>query len=210
MDHVTIKNAIIKSQHCQRNWDLAQSLPEDDLNLIVMAATQCPSKQNLAYYRCHFIQNRDLIEKIHECTKGFGPYTNSQIMANLVIVFEDYGDLSSDKYNQRNQQTREVIDNTSNRSGIDVDRQLDINRQQAIGVAAGYVNLVSTILGYSTGCCRCMVPNSIEKVLNLENHVQLLMGIGFKDTARNRREHHSDDFVFPTFKKQEIPIQWWN
>lgn len=209
MDRSIIRDAIIKSQHCQRNWDLDQAIPKEDLDMILMAATQCPSKQNLAYYRCHFIQDRDLIEKIHESTMGFGSHTNSQIMANLVIVFEEYGDLASDAYNKRNQQTRELVEKDLDRSGINVDKQLDVNRQQAVGVAAGYVNLVASLLGYSTGCCRCMVPGNIEKILDLKNPVQLLMGIGFKDGSRNRREHHTEDFVFPTFKKQEIPVSWY-
>ena len=61
-----IKKAVIKSQHCQRNWDLSKSMPKEDLDVLVFAATNCPSKQNVSFYKVHVITNRDVIEKIHE------------------------------------------------------------------------------------------------------------------------------------------------
>ena len=36
-NHDTIKKAIIRSQHCQRNWDLSKEIPEVDLNLFMTA-----------------------------------------------------------------------------------------------------------------------------------------------------------------------------
>ena len=36
MDHVAIKKSIFKSQHCQRNWDLTQEMPEDDLDTLMI------------------------------------------------------------------------------------------------------------------------------------------------------------------------------
>ena len=46
---VDIKKAVIRSQHCQRNFDLTKSIPENDLELLIHAATNCPSKQNIAF-----------------------------------------------------------------------------------------------------------------------------------------------------------------
>ena len=45
-----IIKAIHRSQHTQRNYDLSKKIPQADLDLIIEAATQCPSKQNIAYY----------------------------------------------------------------------------------------------------------------------------------------------------------------
>ena len=66
----------------------------------IHAVTECPSKQNVGFYEAHFITNRDVIEAMHDTTKGFsypkddgngglemGYQTNSQVLANLVVVF---------------------------------------------------------------------------------------------------------------------------
>lgn len=205
MDHVEIRDAIIKSQHCQRNWDLDQAIPEEDLNLIVLAATQCPSKQNLAFYRCHFIQNREIIEKINESTYSMGSklHTNSQTLANLVIVFEAHQDLLLKDFKGRNDQSKNLTDPKEK-------TMFEDDRHQAIGVAAGYVNMVASLLGYSTGCCKCMNADQIKELLGTNGIPKLIMGVGYKDKGRNRREHHSEDYLFPTYKKQEIPVEWWN
>ena len=34
MDHKQIQKAVIRSQHCQRNWDLSKQIPQEDLDLI--------------------------------------------------------------------------------------------------------------------------------------------------------------------------------
>jgi len=76
----------------------------------------------------------------------------------------------------------------------------------AVGIAAGYANITASMLGYSTGCCACFDPAKVAEILGIDNHVHLLMGIGYKDETRPRREHHAEDFVFPTKKKQNIQV----
>ena len=53
-----IKKSIHKSQHCNRNWDLSKTIPQEDVDLIVESATQCPVKQNLNFYKYNFIKER--------------------------------------------------------------------------------------------------------------------------------------------------------
>ena len=55
MMNVDIEKAVIRSQHCQRNFDLEKEIPEKDLKTLVHASTQCPSKQNISFYNLHFI-----------------------------------------------------------------------------------------------------------------------------------------------------------
>ena len=75
----------------------------------------------------------------------------------------------------------------------------DEDRAMAIGISAGYVNVIATQLGYSTGCCKCMNSESITDILG--DAPILLMGVGVADKTRDRREHHKDsDFVFPSLK----------
>ena len=86
-----IKKSIHKSQHCNRNWDLSKTIPQEDVDLIVESATQCPVKQNLNFYKTHVITDRDKIEKIHNATAGFFidgvRHTNSQTLANVLLAF---------------------------------------------------------------------------------------------------------------------------
>ena len=91
-----LTKAIDRSQHCQRNFDLDKTISSEDMKKLTHAVTQCPSKQNVALYEAHFITNRDLIEAMHQTTQGFdypkedgtvGYQTNSQVLANLVVVF---------------------------------------------------------------------------------------------------------------------------
>ena len=68
------------------------------------AVSQCPSKQQRIWYNVVFIKNRKIIEDIYNCTAFFDyPFedypdkdgkegkTNSQVLANLLVVFNsDY------------------------------------------------------------------------------------------------------------------------
>ena len=176
-----IRESIHESQKCQRNWDLSQQMPEEDIKLIVEAATNAPSKQNQNLFVLHVIQDRELIEVIHGRTRGFGTgpeyQTNSQVLAHLLLAFAPSSNLSSE-----------------NPESFD-----DVDTQQAIGIAAGYTNLVATQLGYASGCCRCF--DSVSDLF-FGQKVALLMGVGIPDAKRHRQEHHVDpDFTFPTLRK---------
>lgn len=191
-----IKKAIIRSQHCQRNWDLSKEIPQEDLDLFVFATTNCPSKQNIAFYNVHVITNRDLIEKISELTQGFAyegrTMTNSQTLANLLIIFS-----SNMGYGAWHKKT---IDG-------DGDSSQTRDQQMAVGIAAGYLNLLASQLGYNTGCCACFDNQTIKNVLQTENDILLMMGIGFKDENQNRRIHHLDKtFTFPALSKEHIQV----
>jgi hypothetical protein len=80
----------------------------------------------------------------------------------------------------------------------------------AIGVAAGYLNLTASLMGYATGCCTCFLPGQVAKEMKIKGKPLLLMGIGIADKTRNRRIHHIEDFMFPTKPKQPIPVEWIN
>lgn len=209
IDHTDIKKAILKSQHCQRNWDLSQSIPDEDLELLKHAVSNCPSKQNVSFYDVYFISDRTVIEEVHSNTNGFlinkpGEYTtNSQTLANLLIAFTDKP-IDVTENNHRNTQLDSIKNNTASSQEWN---QLNRDADMAIGIAAGYVNLVSSILGYSTGCCACFDSKAVKRLLNTSNNVRLLMGVGFSNSERNRRIHHLDEsIIFPTKKKQEITV----
>ena len=213
-NHCEVRKAILKSQHCQRNFDLEQTFPPEDIELLKTAVSQCPSKQNVAFYKCHFVFDRDLINKIHEKTRGFTVktkdgevdyQTNSQSLANLVILFEGICPTQLNTKQYTNDQIEAVFKGTATKKDFDILKQ---DKLLAVGIAAGYLNLVASLMGYVTGCCSCFdEEEDIMKIAGLKGPLLLIMGIGFKDVSRNRREHHIDkDFIFPSKRKQPIEI----
>ena len=195
-----IEKAVHKSQHCQRNWDLSKEVPKRDLEVMETAITQCPSKQNYAYYKPYIITNREIIEKIYNQTDGFiinsegDSVKNVQVLANVLVVFVEDNEYM--RIAVRDKNAKLAMD-----AGEDLPEQIR-QRNISIGIAAGYLNLSATMLGYSTGCCTCFNANGIRKILGIEEHVLLLMGVGWPDENRPRREKHDDpDFIYPTFKK---------
>ena len=212
-----IKKSIHKSQHCNRNWDLSQEMPQADIDLMIEAATQCPTKQNLNHYKTHVITDRALIEEIEAATaipdfgsednsflgydgvqgydEGFGP-TNSQLSAHAVFAF-----VEDDPW-QMGEEVRERSESKKFGGGKEAE-SYRVDRDQAVGIAAGYLNLVSTMMGYSTGCCKCFHMDKVNKALGVPEgkNTVLLMGIGIADPSRQRQEHHSDaSFNFGSHK----------
>jgi nitroreductase len=200
--HTSIHKSVIKSQHCQRNWDLSQPIPQTDIDLMIHAATQCPSKQNNAFYGLSVVQDRNIIEQIHENTHGFRLFnekneiiTNSQVLANILFVFESVE--PSSRVLDKNE-----LDENSDQTIIQRDATI------ALGIASGYLNLTSTMLGYSTGCCQCLDPEPIKEILQTDREILLLMGVGHKNPNLNRRIHHADnDKIFYSIPKEPIKIK---
>ena len=215
-----IFKAIHRSQHCQRNWDLDVGIPQEDIDTVIEAITQCPSKQNKNFYNIHLLQDRETIEKLHDMTKGFGladtsVTTNSQTLAHLCIVFEA---VNTEKMIQQFYRNLTVSNGTYNSIDWDnhtPDPQLwsscesDVQRDQhmAVGIAAGYANITGSLLGYGTGCCACFDEQGIKDLLNLEEQPLLIMGIGVPGN-KPRRVHHLDDSIkFPTIGKAPIAVK---
>lgn len=209
-----IKKAIIKSQHCQRNWDLTKTIPEEHLEILKTSITQSPSLQNVAFYKVHFIQDRNTIEAVHDCTHGapyrvtekgklvdpnpkeddhlyeMGDTTQTQVLANLVVVFEEY-------YKPEDYFKEKRI----------VDTPKEFDKTVAVGIASGYLNLTANLLGYETGCCISIDHNKLKDTLNMEGKPLLVMGVGYKDPTRNRRIHQTDSEIkYPTNPRQEVLI----
>jgi nitroreductase len=214
MDNSVIEQAIQRSQHCQRNWDLTKQIPQSDIDLIVTAATQCPSKQNLAHYTIHAITDRNIIEKIHAMTDGFkinfatgATTTNTQTLANLLLAFEGYRVIPNNMINN------DFIKSMVNKETLSPAQEAEIIRDKwmSMGIASGYANLIANILGYSSGYCACLQQSEIKKILNAENDINLILGVGYPDPALGRTVHHvNHNFSYPSFKKQKIKIVYHN
>jgi len=232
--HKEVEKAVIRSQHTQRNWDLTKKIPQEDIDTMLQAVTNCPSKQNIAFYKVHFIQDRNVIEDVHDNTYGFSTFisrkgaaydpsengklgkvrkrnteTNPQTLANLLVIFEEYNfldDLKDDIH--RNEVTRDFL---MNGTLTDYDREeLERDKNIAVGIAAGYLNVIASLMGYRTGCCQCFDIEAVKEVALLKEKPLLLMGVGFPQEGVNRKQHHIRDFEFLSKKKQPIKYEVWD
>jgi nitroreductase len=217
LNKTEIIDAIEHSQHCQRNWDLNKSIPEEHIDLLIEAVKRAPSKQNLAFYKAHFITDRSLIQAIANNTKtnGLDKWThdnhisseriNSQSLANLLIVFEYYEDYSEPSIHNRNAETKAVYLNHPSENHIQI---LNNDRYTSIGIASGYVALIANMLGYSTGFCACLQSNHISKILGTDSKIVLLLGVGFPNEGVQHTKPQSENVSNPylTLSKQEILI----
>jgi nitroreductase len=214
MDNELLVKAVMQSQACQRNWDLTRAVEEKDLETLITAATQCPSKQNIAFYQLHVVKDRDVIERIHLQTTGFvvrrSPQlqltTNSQTLANVLFVFEEYMDLTQQQDADRNQQTRALQAATDDKRAAAA-AQIRQDQLLSVGVASGYLALSAALLGYSTGFCSCFDAKAIEHELGLGSRCLLLVGVGYPDDDKNTRQHHKIDYQYPHKTKQPITVR---
>jgi hypothetical protein len=207
-----LRQSILTSQHCQRNWDLSKTISDEDLSTLVSAVTDCPSKQNIAYYKCHFITNRSTIEEIYSNTEGFYfsydppvAHRNTQTLANLVVAFEEIP--------MPSRHLTGIIGHDDTPFAYTLEDacspELQRDKEMAVGVAAGYLNLTANILGYSTGYCACFDPSVIGNVLGINNKISLLLGVGFKNDNINRRQHHLlPELVYSQINKQPIEVSF--
>ena len=196
-----IHNAIIRGQHCQRNWDLTKKIPQEHKDLIVYSATQCPSKQNMNFYKVTVIEDRDTIEKLYEYSQT-QQRKNSQMLANMLLVFS-----RCETTHNRSKEQRKI--------GLGIANELDLQNleedtQQAIGVAAGFVNMTAAMLGYQTGCNKCVLREGVKELLGLSENEEpvLTMGVGIKDPTKNRKIDHETGKVVVNYPKAEIEVNY--
>ena len=208
-----LKKSHIIGQHCQRNYDLDQPMPQEDIDVIIHAATQCPSKQNLDFYSVIAIQDRETIEKIYNVTETARGRKNPQVLGHVLLVFVSNPEVvtnpgkENNKSPSRNTEVRNVYENY----GADDQLMKNIREDmhQAVGVAAGYVNLSASMLGYRSGCNKCFDMKSVKEILSLDKSedVILMMGVGIKDDDRPRREEHFTGQIIDSFKKLPIKVK---
>ena len=214
-EHKNIIKAIHASQHTQRNYDRDKKIPIQDIKTIITAATQCPSKQGVAFYNLHVITNKNVIDSIYKFTtniyskgdSGYKTLSNPQVLANMLLLFSKKSELNPGSHKEAQEMSYD-----SNSARI-----VNNDAHVAVGIAAGYVNLTASLLGLETGCCACIMGyNELKSYLNLESDPVLLMGVGYKKKGTSRRMHALDgskeqaennwQSKFPTIKKESTKI----
>jgi nitroreductase len=205
-----IQKAISKSQHCQRNWDIHYPIPQSDIDTLVHAVTQAPSKQNVAHYKVTFIQDRKLIESIYESTSGF--YTkddqsesekNSQVLANILVVFETY-----DMANARSPEHRAFHSHED--TPEQMEKLMDRDMWTSTGIASGMLVMTANMLGYRTGFCSCFDYAEIKEKLGMpeDRDPVMMIGIGKGIKGQLRMVSQDNNYKYPVFHKQPIPVEF--
>ena len=191
-----IKEVLSDSQQCQRNWDLSKEVDPEHIELFQEAMINSPSNENNAYFKVHFIKNRELIEGICEYTDGPGPIRpkiddsrQTQVLANLLVVFEkwdDHGHIHGTEYH---------VGNRFNLEGIALPEEIDRDQGNAIGIASGYLILLANLMGYKTGLNICYDYDNMEKIkslMNLHDLPLIMVGIGYGNDKVSPLRHHTN------------------
>jgi len=197
-----IKKAIDVSQRAQRNYDLSKTIPENDLETLIYAAKNSPSKQNETHYSLHVYTDKDIIREIYNTTKQFTygnkehqseildtnkgedwmyanrSVHNSQILSNALFVYvEDDGKMMG---------VTHFLSNYGNEESIKIYNE---QRSYSMGVSIGQLILSATLLGYKTGICSAFEPYIIRDILRVKDRVRLLVGVGYENIGVDRRLH---------------------
>lgn len=202
--HEIIKNAIAVSQRAQRNYDLSKTIPEKDLDTLIYAAINSPSKQNETHYSLHVYTDKDIIREIYNTTKKFTygnkkhtseildtdkgenwmyenrSVHNSQTLANTLFVYVD------DDGESRGVTHFLAQHDDNNRNSVHTYNE---QKNFSVGVSVGQLILSATLLGYKTGICSAFDSNMLKNIVKTNNRVKLLIGVGYENNGVDRRLH---------------------
>lgn len=193
-----LKDAIDTVQRAQRNYDLSKSIPEEDLELLIYAAKNSPSKQNETHLSLHIFTDEYIIKQIYDCTNKFTlgvqealeedkgeewlyqnySVKNSQILANALFVYvEDEGEARGATH-------------LRGQNGDDFGKRILTEQKNfSMGISIGELILTAGLLGYKTGICSAMDEDAVKEIIGTENSVKILVGVGFENEGVDRRLH---------------------
>jgi len=185
-----------RANHCQRNWDYAQKIPQDHIDSIVGAAVNMPTKQNTEDYRLFVSTNLEINHEVYKVAamEDFDfPHRNLQVYAPLLLLYLPVVHL--------NPKMEIKIKKAGNEAGFKIYSRWG----QMTGISSGVAAYVANDLGYSTGFCRCFLPDQPRKYLenklnipfNLDFPTKVLaLGIGKPLVGYNHNDVvYNDEFV---------------
>jgi hypothetical protein len=138
--------------------------------------------------------------------------TNSQILANLVFVYESKTfNQMSESFRQDQEIQEHDLEWQFNQTGSGLEKDLEgfkIDRDRHLGISSGQLVLVANMLGYRTGYCACFDSNEIGKLLNLEGNNFMLVGIGVPHPDKTRIEYMDDpDYNYMVKKREQVCVE---
>lgn len=201
-----IRKAVDSAQRAQRNYDLSKSIPQEDLDTLIYAAANSPSKQNETHYSLYVYTDQDIIKSIYDHTKKFTLMKDEEDTKDMfgVNINGDYW--QDDTYSVKNSQIKAnvlvayVKDVGSElRGGTHIigkdnpntvaSSRYEENLSYSMGISVGQLILAANLLGYKTGICSAMDSRPIKKIVGSKDNVKLLVGIGYENAGTDRRLH---------------------
>lgn len=196
-----IHDAIDSAQHAQRNYDLTKTIPKHDLDTLIYAAANSPSKQNETHYSLRVYTDQNIIKQVYKQTKKFTVHLdddfserydtrngefwqdedrsvyNSQILANALFVWvDDCDNLRGGEH---------ILAQDDNVCAPAFNEQ----KNYSIGISAGELILTAAMLGYKSGLCGGYNRPQVAKIVNADSEVKLLAGVGFNNPHIDRQLH---------------------
>jgi nitroreductase len=178
-----IKAAVDIAQRAQRNYDLNKNVPVDDLETLIYAAANSPSKQNEEHFSLYVYTDQDIIRQIYSHTKFFSlslgeegmfedrdgqfwqdqdrSVTNSQILANILFVYVDNNTEALSGTHMLGQQ---------NLDGP-IGKLYTEQKNVSVGVSVGQLIMSAAIMGYRTGVCSAIGEDPIKDLLNVDSRI---------------------------------------
>jgi len=205
-----IETAVDTAQRAQRNYDLSVDIPSSDLNTLIYAATNSPSKQNETHYQLHVITDSSIIYQIYNQTKKFTlgikealdetkgeewlymnkSVKNSQVNANALFVYVD------DDGSARG------ATHLKGKHGEEFSKQvLDEQKNYSVGISVGELILSSALLGYKSGICSAFDVDQTADILKTDKQPRLLVGVGV-DSVNTERTLHSETY------NKDLPVEY--
>jgi nitroreductase len=220
-----IKNASKVTNSAQRNYNLSKDVPQDDLDTLIYAAANSPSKQNETHYSLHVYTDQNIIKQIYNHTKKFTmirdqqdqtesfkvendifiqddtkSVTNSQIYANVLFVYvAEQGDT-------RGSQHRAAKENPNSTAAKVYSEQV----AYSMGISVGELILSAGLLGYKTGICSALDTRPIRDILGIKQNPKLLVGVGIPNCQLGRTQHSEvlNKDVPEKFRTGELEEHW--
>jgi nitroreductase len=220
-----IKQAVAVTNRAQRNYDLTKSIPQEDLDTLIYAAVNSPSKQNETHYSLHVYTDQTIIKQIYSHTKKFTmirdkqdqdesfkveddvfiqndakSVTNSQIYANALFVYVvEQGDT-------RGSQHKAAKENPNSTAAKVYNEQV----AYSMGISVGELILSAGLLGYKTGICSALDTRPIRDILGIKQNPKLLVGVGIPNSQLDRTQHSDvlNKDVPEKFRTGEIDDHW--
>ena len=203
----TIKSAVDVSQRAQRNYDRSKQIPDHDLETMIYAASNSPTKQNETHYAVKVYTN-EKIYKIYNTTKHFTLYTAE----DFDEVFQDTQDSLIVKQ-ENNVHNSQVLANALFVYFLD-----QANLRGGHHKVSEKLILSATLMGYKTGICSAFDVGTVQSICNTDLTPKVLVGIGYENQgvdrkyaaetlnkdipAKFRNGNDNEKWMFPSFDKQ--------
>lgn len=230
MNDKELKDMLVNSQNCQRNWDLDYVIPKHHEDLMITAIKSSPSKQNERHFKVAMIKKLEDRLRVYNETENFAHDYDGSIRKNpdgSVDYNKQSNLLGSTLFcfmlvkNDLYRNSEAFAGGSGVKEDFNVDKMMlqdftdpekrkkvmfryDTYKQQAIGISIGYLLLTSHMLGYKTCCSGGFSGKAVNEILGTKEYhkIEVVVAVGMPDGDRNRREEQFDPSrVFPSFRK---------